>query len=177
MKFPCRESHSPTFRFYLSSLNPRKFSRYIRVSTMDKEPIAPPKRFSNEHTFGLNFFRSIPKLFPLFYPTWEWALLFTFVIMVLNALSEFLTNRIGHYPGEMYAVLLAKDYHKFWHIFVKGTIMYVAKTGTLAAITFVSWLLYVAYRRNVVSSLQRRYFRNNVYYRINCVDGEGIDNP
>uniref|UniRef100_A0AC35GRF7 ABC transmembrane type-1 domain-containing protein n=1 Tax=Panagrolaimus sp. PS1159 TaxID=55785 RepID=A0AC35GRF7_9BILA len=144
---------------------------------MDKEPISPPKRFNHDHKFGLRFFKSIPALFPLFYPTWEWAFLFTFVIMSLNALSEWLTNRIGLYPGQMYGVLLAKDYHEFWHIFIKGTFMYIAKTGCLAIITFVSWLLYVSFRRNVVSSLQRRYFRNNIYYRINCVDGEGIDNP
>uniref|UniRef100_A0A914YZZ3 ABC transmembrane type-1 domain-containing protein n=1 Tax=Panagrolaimus superbus TaxID=310955 RepID=A0A914YZZ3_9BILA len=108
---------------------------------MDKEPISPPKRYNRDHRFGLRFFKSIPTLFPLFYPTWEWAFLFTFVIMVLNALSEWLTNQIGHYPGDMYKVLLVKDYHGFWHIFVRGTFMYIAKTACLAVITFVSWLL------------------------------------
>lgn len=149
---------------------------YSQVSTMEKQPLVV-KKFSRDYTFGWEFFKSLYKLLPYFYPSLEWAFIFTIVVVGFRGLSEFLTNHIGNIPGDMYLALIEKDKHKFWNTFINGVIMYLAKCGTLALINLAAWFLYIAYRRNLVSLLHERYFRNNVYYKLNCVNSEGIDNP
>jgi len=143
---------------------------------MEKEPIVR-KKYNRDYTFGWEFFKSLYKLIPYFYPSLEWAFIFTLVVVGFRGLSEFLTNHIGNIPGDMYSALIDKDKHKFWHTFINGVIMYVAKCGTLALIDLTAWFLYISYRRNLVYLLHKRYFRNNIYYRLNCVNSEGIDNP
>lgn len=47
----------------------------------------------------------------------------------------------------------------------------------LAIVSLFSWLLYIAMRRNLVLSLHNLYFSKRVFYKLNAIDNEGIDNP
>ncbi|KAK5965477.1 ABC transporter domain-containing protein [Trichostrongylus colubriformis] len=47
----------------------------------------------------------------------------------------------------------------------------------LACVALFSWCLYLCFRKNLVTSLHDLYFDNNVYYIINGIEDQGIDNP
>uniref|UniRef100_A0A914CKQ8 ABC transmembrane type-1 domain-containing protein n=1 Tax=Acrobeloides nanus TaxID=290746 RepID=A0A914CKQ8_9BILA len=139
---------------------------------MDEKPT-----YKKEYTFGWDFFKSLFKLIPLFYPKWmELSLLFTIITLICLILSEVVGYYIGLIPGKMYGSLYDKNEPRFWHLFWTGTLMYIAKCLLLALISFFSWLLYLSWRKNLVEALQKGYFSNKAYYRLNCVDSQGIDN-
>uniref|UniRef100_A0A8L8KCV4 ABC transmembrane type-1 domain-containing protein n=1 Tax=Heligmosomoides polygyrus TaxID=6339 RepID=A0A8L8KCV4_HELPZ len=46
-----------------------------------------------------------------------------------------------------------------------------------ATVSFLTWLLNISMRRNLVSALHRLYFSRDAYFRLNSVDNAGIDNP
>ncbi|KAK6053794.1 ABC transporter transmembrane region 2 [Cooperia oncophora] len=73
--------------------------------------------------------------------------------------------------------LLNKDEHYFWNLFWKATLIYLGQCLLLATTSFLTWLLYICMRKNLVTALHKMYFRKNAYYQLNSVDNSGIDNP
>uniref|UniRef100_A0A7E4V7J5 ABC transporter domain-containing protein n=1 Tax=Panagrellus redivivus TaxID=6233 RepID=A0A7E4V7J5_PANRE len=153
------------------------YHRYIRISPMEKASEGRPKRFNRDYSFGWAYFRSISIIFKLIFSRWDLALLYAVTTICLVGLSEYITNHIGSITGDMYTALMNKDKSAFWKVMWRAAYMYLAKCGTLALITYASWLTYIEFRRNLVKALQKKYFTALTYYKINCIESEGIDNP
>uniref|UniRef100_A0A7E4W5J6 ABC transporter domain-containing protein n=1 Tax=Panagrellus redivivus TaxID=6233 RepID=A0A7E4W5J6_PANRE len=145
------------------------------MTSKTNEP--PKKRFNKDYSFGWAYFKSIHVVFSIIFGQADLALLFAIITIALVGLSEYITNHIGTISGDMYLALMTKDHHKFWQTMWKAAYMYLAKCGTLGLITFASWLAYIQFRQNLVKALQNKYFAHLTYYKLNCIDSEGIDNP
>ncbi|VDO60016.1 unnamed protein product [Heligmosomoides polygyrus] len=108
---------------------------------------------------------------------------FFFRLIYLNFLvlscfpDEVVNYNSGTIIGKFYMALLNRDESYFWTLFWKATLIYFGQCLLLATSSFVTWLLYISMRKNLVTSLHHLYFRRNAYYQLNCVDSTGIDNP
>eukprot|EP00080_Pristionchus_pacificus_P012934 PDM72954.1 pmp-5 [Pristionchus pacificus] len=127
--------------------------------------------------FDWRFFRSCYQLGGLVYPSWEWAALLT-VITIVTAIGREVVNYFsGLNLGKFYGALVGGDEGAFWTVFVSSTLWYVALCGLIAIVQFLAWCLYLSFRSNSVRKLQNLYFQNGVFYKMNCVDDQGVDNP
>uniref|UniRef100_A0A1I7ZL51 ABC transmembrane type-1 domain-containing protein n=1 Tax=Steinernema glaseri TaxID=37863 RepID=A0A1I7ZL51_9BILA len=135
------------------------------------------RRGRRDFTFGWLFFKHLAKLVPLIFPKPDWALLFLVATLAASIGNEIVGYFTGNITGDMYKALSESTTTYFWHVFWTGSLLYAAKCILDAIANFFSWLMYLAFRNNLVRSLHKRYFSNNFYYRINAVDSFGIDNP
>ncbi|GMR47489.1 hypothetical protein PMAYCL1PPCAC_17684 [Pristionchus mayeri] len=132
---------------------------------------------SRDFHFNWRFLRSCYHLGRLVYPTWEWAALLTFVTIATAVGREVVNYFSGLNLGKFYGALVGGDESAFWRVFVSSTLWYVALCGLIAFVQFLAWCLYLSFRSNAVRKLQHLYFQNGVFYKMNCIDDQGVDNP
>ncbi|KAK0394547.1 hypothetical protein QR680_000799 [Steinernema hermaphroditum] len=135
------------------------------------------RRGRRDFTFGWRFFKHLAKLTPLLLPDLEWAAFFLVATLAASIGNQVVGYFTGNITGYMYLALSETTTTYFWHVFWTGSLLYAAKCILDAIVNFSSWLMYLAFRRNLVTGMHKRYFSNNFYYRINAVDNFGIDNP
>ncbi|CAD6199498.1 unnamed protein product [Caenorhabditis auriculariae] len=127
--------------------------------------------------FGYRVFYNLFRLFPLLYSNLELGLLFTVLTVAAAVGNEIVNYKTGKIPGKFYLYLLERDEGKFWHEFWIASLAYLGLCLLYATLTFFSWCLYLVLRRNLVRSLHKLYYSRNLYYKLNGIDNEGIDNP
>uniref|UniRef100_W6NG46 ABC transporter domain containing protein n=1 Tax=Haemonchus contortus TaxID=6289 RepID=W6NG46_HAECO len=96
---------------------------------------------------------------------------------VWHSTDEFVAQKTGTMTGQFYKELLRRDEGAFWNTLIVATGVYAAQCLLLGGVAFFSWCLYLCFRKNLVTSLHDLYFENNVYYTINSIEDQGIDNP
>lgn len=94
-------------------------------------------------------------------------------LVVLQALTSSLTGRV---IGDVYTAMSTKNLGLFWSVLGRGSLVMVASVVLDAAIKLLTDLLALVWRRTLVVTMQRTYFADGVYYRLNALDGR-VDNP
>uniref|UniRef100_A0A7I4YSN7 ATP-binding cassette sub-family D member 4 n=1 Tax=Haemonchus contortus TaxID=6289 RepID=A0A7I4YSN7_HAECO len=123
------------------------------------------------------FITSFCSLLRLLYPRFEYVAILTIFTLIAAGGYEFVSYRSGTITGDFYMALQERNESYFWNLFWKATLIYLGQCLLLASTTFLTWLLYICMRRNLVDALHKMYFRKNAYYQLNSVDKAGIDNP
>uniref|UniRef100_A0A158R4F2 ABC transporter domain-containing protein n=1 Tax=Syphacia muris TaxID=451379 RepID=A0A158R4F2_9BILA len=129
------------------------------------------------YTFGLTFFKKLCVVSRLLFSEPWRPTFFILATIGISIGNEFAGYYVGLIAGKMYGALLAKDKHRFWYVFYTGSLMYIGKCLIAAFVSLSSWLLYLTWRKNAVTELERKYFSKKAYYKLNCIDDQGIDNP
>ncbi|VDL69787.1 unnamed protein product [Nippostrongylus brasiliensis] len=88
-----------------------------------------------------------------------------------------MNQQTGTISGKFYKLLLQHDEKGFWETFALSFALYFVQCMLMAFIVLFSWCLYLCLRENLVLSIHNIYFKNNLYYTLNCIDDQGIDNP
>ncbi|XGW33025.1 hypothetical protein V3C99_017494 [Haemonchus contortus] len=135
------------------------------------------RRQEKEFYLSWRFITSFCSLLRYLYPRFEYAVFLTILTIISAGGYEVVSYKSGTIIGSFYMALLSKDQPYFWKLFWKATLIYLGQCLLSATTTFLTWLLYICMRRNLVTALHKMYFRNNVYYYLNSVDNAGIDNP
>lgn len=130
-----------------------------------------------EFYLSYKFITSLGVILRLLFPRFEYAAVLTIFSFVCAGAYEVVNYNSGTIIGKFYMALLNRDESYFWTLFWKATLIYFGQCLLLATSSFVTWLLYISMRKNLVTSLHHLYFRRNAYYQLNCVDSTGIDNP
>lgn len=151
--------------------------RDVELGNEKNQTMGKHRTTARDFHFNWRFFRSLYHLGGLVYPSWEWAALLT-VITIATAVGREVVNYFsGLNLGKFYGALVGGDEGAFWTVFVSSTLWYVALCGLIAIVQFLAWCLYLSFRLNAVKSLHNLYFQNGVFYKMNCVDDQGVDNP
>lgn len=126
---------------------------------------------------GYQFVTSFGSLLRLLYPRFEYAAVLTITSLVAAGSYEVLSYHSGKIIGSFYSALLGRNETLFWELVFKATLIYLGQSLLQATVSFLTWLLNISMRRNLVSALHRLYFSRDAYFRLNSVDNAGIDNP
>lgn len=135
------------------------------------------RQVEENYGVGFQFFKKLFLITSVLNSESRYPLLLVAATIGFSIGNEFAGYYVGLIPGKMYGALLDANKGRFWHLVYIGTLMYIGKCTIAAVLSFFSWLLYLSWRRNAVRELHRLYFSNRVYYQMNCIDDEGIDNP
>uniref|UniRef100_A0A0N5AER7 ABC transporter domain-containing protein n=1 Tax=Syphacia muris TaxID=451379 RepID=A0A0N5AER7_9BILA len=126
---------------------------------------------------GIQFLKKLFLVGKLLFNNGQYAVLLVMITLGISIGNEFVGYYVGLIPGKMYGTLLASDKDRFWYTFYTGTLICLGKCMLGASLSYASWMLYLVWRRNGVRGLHSLYFANGTYYRLNCVDDQGVDNP
>ncbi|MFH4980198.1 hypothetical protein AB6A40_006907 [Gnathostoma spinigerum] len=127
--------------------------------------------------FDRHFFFRLGTIARLLFPTFDWAIVIIGLILLFQAANEYAGFNIGILPGKMYTDLMSRDAPSFWTHFWQGSLVLVGKCFLSSAVSFFASMLYLFWRKNIVKKMQERYFSHRIYYKMNCIDDHGIDNP
>lgn len=134
-------------------------------------------RKEQKYHFGWKVLVRLASLMPLLFARVPVTATFAILTLVCAIGNEFIAQKSGTITGQFYRILLQRDETAFWNTFLTATLICIGQSLVLGCISFFSWYLYINFRKNLVSSLHSIYFRNNLYYSLNGIDNQGIDNP
>ncbi|VDO53521.1 unnamed protein product, partial [Haemonchus placei] len=134
-------------------------------------------RTEQKYRFGWQVFIRLLTLVPLLFARIRFTVLFTVLTLACAIGNEVVAQKTGTMTGQFYKELLRRDEAAFWNTLILATAVYAAQCLLLGGVAFFSWCLYLCFRKNLVTSLHDLYYENNVYYTINSIEDQGIDNP
>ncbi|KAK5971741.1 ABC transmembrane type-1 domain-containing protein [Trichostrongylus colubriformis] len=134
-------------------------------------------RVQQSYRFGWKVLVRFITLVPLLFARRRYTIAFAILTLGCAIGNEVVAQKSGTITGKIYKHLLNRDEKAFWETFAAATAIYAGQCLILACIALFSWCLYLCFRKNLVTSLHDLYFDNNVYYTINGIEDQGIDNP
>uniref|UniRef100_A0A7E4VUE1 ABC transmembrane type-1 domain-containing protein n=1 Tax=Panagrellus redivivus TaxID=6233 RepID=A0A7E4VUE1_PANRE len=138
---------------------------------------AKPPRYNNDNTTVLQFLGSFITCSKLIFFRLDWVVFLTALNFSMPWLSTYLYTYTGDVKGAFVNALTNRDSAAFvkvvfWALKISA---FSALTGTV--LSQFSKVMGFLYRRNAIMRMQDRYFTALAFYRMNCIDSEGIDNP
>ncbi|KAK6020114.1 hypothetical protein OSTOST_14238 [Ostertagia ostertagi] len=134
-------------------------------------------RIEQKYRFGWQVLVRLISLVPLLFARPRFTVAFTVLTLACAIGNEVVAQKSGTVTGRFYKDLLRRDEKAFWDTFALATAIFAGQCLLLGCIAFFSWCLYLCFRKNLVTSLHDLYFNHNVYYTINSIEDQGIDNP
>uniref|UniRef100_A0A7E4VR32 ABC transporter domain-containing protein n=1 Tax=Panagrellus redivivus TaxID=6233 RepID=A0A7E4VR32_PANRE len=138
---------------------------------------AKPPRYNNDNTTVLQFLGSFITCSKLIFFRLDWVVFLTALNFSMPWLSTYLYTYTGDVKGAFVNALTNRDSTAFvkvvfWALKISA---FSALTGTVLG--QFGKVMGFLYRRNAIMRMQDRYFTALAFYRMNCIDSEGIDNP
>lgn len=92
------------------------------------------------------------------------------LLLALAIANEVAIYNIGLITGDYYRILNDKDEGAFLHQTLKSLLLIVAISLLKSFKEFVGSMIYVQWRAEVTTDLQRHYFRDMAFYRLNVLN-------
>jgi ATP-binding cassette subfamily D (ALD) protein 4 len=134
----------------------------------------PPLRNTRFNWLFLKrFVRILRILFPKFLSI---TLGFFIFFLFVRSSAEYNYYNTGLIPSKFYGSLTAKDPEDFKYSIINAMIVLISAATCKSAVDLVASILYVRWRSLLTSSIQRQYFDNLNYYKLNVLF-KVVDNP
>lgn len=126
--------------------------------------------------FDLVFFKRFLKLASVVFPKWNSGnVLLCILLLCLGLLEQVVIFNIGNIPSKYYKVFGTKDMDGFKDVTIMAAVLILAESFIKSTELYVTSLLEIIWRANITLSLHRLYFKDTIYYNINCFGK--ADNP
>ncbi|XP_076097450.1 lysosomal cobalamin transporter ABCD4-like isoform X1 [Mytilus galloprovincialis] len=126
--------------------------------------------------FDLVFFKRFLKLATVVFPKWTSGnVLLCILLLCLGLLKEVVVFNIGYISSKYYKVFGTKDSNDFKEVTILAAILILSISFIKSTVSYITSLLEIIWRANITYSLHRLYFKDAVYYNINCFGK--VDNP
>ncbi|XP_071786504.1 lysosomal cobalamin transporter ABCD4-like [Asterias amurensis] len=130
--------------------------------------------------YGINwlFIKRLTRIFRIFFPSCVSAHLAMFLLLVLVSIgAEVAAYYVGLIGSEYTKVLPVKDLAGFIKTTWQSMLYIILMALIKSAKTYIGQLVYVYWREALSLYINRQYFKNSNYYKINVLKMDNIDNP
>ena len=128
----------------------------------------PEKKKKESYAFNLLFLKRFYKLHGLLFPQWRSLPSLFFLLLILaEALEQFLAYKVGLISGKFYKVLEEKDKKEFVNHVMYSLAMILSISFVKTGRVFVTKQLVVSWRKSLTEALHKAYFANMKFYLLN----------
>ncbi|XP_070578295.1 lysosomal cobalamin transporter ABCD4-like [Ptychodera flava] len=123
------------------------------------------------------FVKRFWRICKIIFPRVKSSSFFLFMLLLVVALTEqFIVYWVGLIPSQYYAVLGEKDHEGFKILVPRSLFLIVAVATAKSANQYLCDVLYIFWRHYLTRLLHKKYFQKFIYYQLNVVLQEKVDN-